>query len=73
MNFVKEYEEFIREGLIPSPNIYWVLDHMLKTDQDTWETAVKQTNQTGHPIPFPLEVCWFANEICDVWKLLFYF
>lgn len=40
---------------------------MLKTDQGTWDTAIKQTNQTtGHPSPFPFTVFWFVDEICDV-------
>ena len=70
INFVEKYhEEFICEGFIPSPNIYWVLNHMQKNDQDTWDTAIKQTNQTtDHLSPFPHGVCWFADEICDVWK-----
>lgn len=65
INFVEKYhEEFIHEGFILSPNIYWVLDHRLKTDQGTWDTAVKQTNQTtGHPSPFPHGICWVADEI----------
>lgn len=75
INFVGIYnEEFIHEGFIPSPNIYWMLDHMLKTYQGIWDTAIKQTNQTtDHPSPFPHGVCWFANEICDVWKLFLSF